>query len=70
MTVLSSRLHPHTIFIKYLLQARVMSTEHLPINDEQAPPRISFGIRQFIMRLATIVVAAVLILMVIRYVVL
>jgi len=43
--------------------------ENFPANNER-PPRISFGIRQFIMGLATIVLAAVVILMVIRYVIL
>ena len=44
--------------------------ENLPANNERPPSRISFGIRQFIMGLATIVLAAVVILMVIRYVIL
>lgn len=44
--------------------------DNVPVNNEPPPSQISFGIRQFVMRLATIVMTAVVILMVIRYVIL
>ena len=44
--------------------------EQSQVKHEQPPSQISFGIRKFIIGLAAIVVTAVVILMVIRYMIL